>query len=112
MNKLAKKDFDSADEVMHPTEKMTVETIEINGKKFRRVTTLSGWRWSVDLKPLIKTDSCQDDHLIYMLSGKMGVRMDSGQELEYDSGDLAAIPPGHDGWVIGSEPATWIDIPH
>ncbi len=28
-----------------------------------------------------------------------------GQEVEYASGDVADIPPGHDEWVVGNEPA-------
>ena len=35
----------------------------------------------------------------------MHVKADDGQELEFGPGDVADIPPGHDGWVIGNEPA-------
>lgn len=33
------------------------------------------------------------------------MKADDGQELEFGPGDVADIPPGHDGWVIGNEPA-------
>jgi uncharacterized cupin superfamily protein len=108
---MARKNFDSADESMQPVEKIKVDTVEL-GTKFQRVTAAAGWKWSVDLQPVFKTDSCQVDHLLYMLSGRMGVRMDDGQEIEYGPGDLAAIPPGHDGWGIGDEETVWIEIPH
>lgn len=109
---MQKKNFDSADETMQPSEKIKNEKVNINGKTFYRVTGQPGWRWSIDIKPVVKTESCPMDHLLYMISGKMGVRMDDGEELEYNVGDLAAIPPGHDGWGIGNEATVWIEIPH
>ncbi|HSX30610.1 MAG TPA: cupin domain-containing protein [Candidatus Saccharimonadales bacterium] len=112
MSSLSKKNFDQPDDTMHPAGKVTSEVVELNGKTLYRVTAQPGWRWTVDLKPVLKTDSCQMDHLLYMLSGSMGVRMNDGQELEYGPGDIAAIPPGHDGWGLGDEPTVWIELPH
>ena len=34
----------------------------------------------------------------------------SGTELELAAGDIAAIPPGHDAWVVGNEAAVMVDI--
>lgn len=112
MSKLTKKNFDSADNTAHPSKNITADRVDVNGLSLHRVTAQPGWKWSVDLKPLFKTDSCPEDHLLYMISGKMAVRMDDGEELEYGPGDIAAIPPGHDGWGIGDEPSVWLDIPH
>lgn len=30
--------------------------------------------------------------------------MNDGREFEMEPGDLFAIPPGHDSWVVGDEP--------
>lgn len=109
---MQKKNFDSPDETMQPAEKIKSEKVDIGDKTFYRVTAQPGWRWSVDLKPVFKTDSCPVDHLLYMISGRMVVRMDDGEELEYVAGDLASIPPGHDGWGTGEEPTVWIEVPH
>jgi len=38
--------------------------------------------------------------------------MNDGQEVEFVPGDIAVIPPGHDGWTVGSKPAVWLEIPH
>jgi hypothetical protein len=35
--------------------------------------------------------------------------MDDGTEFELGPGDVALIEPGHDGWVIGDEPAVVLD---
>jgi hypothetical protein len=36
--------------------------------------------------------------------------MDDGTELEFGAGDLVAIPPGHDAWVVGDEPVVTLDF--
>lgn len=112
MASMTKKNFDAADESKQPADKITSDMIEVNGVQLNRVTALPGWKWSVDLKPVLKTDSCPMDHLLYMVSGDMVVKMDDGEELAFASGDLAHIPPGHDGWGVGDEPTVWLEIPH
>ena len=69
-----------------------------------------GWRWSEHIKPIAGTESCQVTHTGYMISGRIGIRLDDGTEAEYGPGDAYFIPPGHDGWVIGDEPAVGIEI--
>jgi len=112
MASMIKKNFNKPDDTKQPSAKIKFETVELNGHTLSRVTCDSGWRWSVDLKPVFNTDSCQIDHFLYVLSGKMMVKSDDGQELEYESGDIAHIPPGHDGWDIANEPTVWLEIPH
>ena len=73
-----------------------------------RATFLPGWRSSVHVKPIARTESCQADHRAYFISGRMKVVMDDGEELEYGPGDFAIMPPGHDAWVVGEEPCVLI----
>ena len=67
-----------------------------------------GWRWSVDIAPVVGTKSCQNRHLGYALGGRLHVVMDDGTELEIGPGDAYEIPAGHDAWVVGDE--TWDTI--
>jgi hypothetical protein len=69
-----------------------------------------GWHWAEHIKPLVGTESCQVHHVGYLTSGRIGVRMDDGTEMEFGPGDVYEIPPGHDGWVIGDEPAVGLEI--
>jgi class 3 adenylate cyclase len=62
-----------------------------------------GWRWSVDVAPVVQTRSCQNRHLGYAIGGRLHVAMDDGTELEVVAGDAYEIPPGHDAWVVGDE---------
>jgi mannose-6-phosphate isomerase-like protein (cupin superfamily) len=69
-----------------------------------------GWRWSVDVKPLAETESCQADHTGYCLKGSMTIRMDNGDEFQIKAGQAFRIPPGHDAWVDGNETCEALDV--
>ena len=36
--------------------------------------------------------------------------MNNGEEKEIVQGEVALIPPGHDGWTIGNEPVSWLEL--
>jgi hypothetical protein len=92
--------------------RMKIDIITIGGRNFQRATAAPGWRWSEDVKPVAKTESCQANHLIYVISGKIHVRMDDGNEMDFNTGDVGLITPGHDGWTVGDIPAVWLEFVH
>jgi quercetin dioxygenase-like cupin family protein len=83
--------------------------VQLRGQPVLYGTFEPGWRWSEHVKPIAKTDSCQATHLMYCISGRMRVRMDDGTEQEIGPGDVVAISPGHDAWVVGDEPCITVD---
>ncbi len=103
------KSFGKPDEVREFA-KGRVELARIGGAIVGRSTFEPGWRWSTSVKPIAKTDSCQSTHFGYLVSGALGTRLDDGTEFVARAGDVALIPPGHDGWVVGSEPVVFIDF--
>jgi len=107
---LQKKSFGSPDEVRPMADKGRVELVRVGGGVVGKATFEPGWRWSDHVKPIAGTESCQAPHLGYVVSGRQMVRMDDGTELEFGPGDVVAIPPGHDGWVVGEEPCVVIDF--
>jgi hypothetical protein len=92
--------------------RVKIDSITLGGLTFQRSSAQPGWKWSEDIKPVAKTESCQVSHLLYLLSGKIKVRLDDGQEAEFNPGDMGLIPPGHDGWVVGNVPAVWLEFQH
>jgi quercetin dioxygenase-like cupin family protein len=106
---LQKKNFDKPDETMAPP-RMRRETISLGNLTVRRFVFQPGWRWSKDVKPIAKTSSCPAHHFGVLHSGKLMVRADDGQEMEYGPGDVMDIPPGHDGWTLGEEPAVYYEF--
>ncbi len=103
------KSFDSPEET-RKVDKGKVEVLNLGGVQVMRATFQPGWKWSECVKPVAGTDSCQVSHLIYTVSGRMIVRMDDGSETEIKPGDVTAIPPGHDAWIVGDEPYVGIDF--
>ena len=103
------KSFDAPEETRNVA-KGKVEVLNLSGAQVMRATFQPGWKWSECVKPIAGTDSCQVAHLVYTVSGRMVVRMDDGAETELKPGDVTAIPPGHDAWIVGAEPYIGIDF--
>jgi class 3 adenylate cyclase len=83
-------------------------TVRVGEIVVGRLTQQPGWRWSEQVKPIAGTESCQFHHVGVGLSGAAMIRMDDGTELAIRAGDVFDIPPGHDQWVLGDEPAVSI----
>lgn len=109
MAKMQKKNLDKPDEI-RDLGKFKVDFAKFEGITFGRSTPQPGWKWSVDMKPIVKTESCRVPHTFYQISGITHVRMDDGTEMEFGPGDVGVVPPGHDAWVIGNVPAIAIDF--
>ncbi len=104
------KNVDSPDEVRPFADKGHANVLQVGGHPVLYGTFEPGWRWSEHVKPIAGTDSCQATHLIYCVSGRMKVVMNDGAEGEIGPGDLIAIEPGHDAWVVGDEPCVSVDF--
>ena len=75
-----------------------------------KLTAEPGWRWAEHLKPLEGTESCEGDHLLFVVSGRLGTRLDSGEEAENGPGEAVRVPPGHDAWAVGTEPLVLLGV--
>jgi len=109
MSTLEGKSFDAPDEVGEFKANGRVQLVNLEsgpvGKAFE-----PGWKWSNDVKPIAGTDSCQVPHVGYVLSGRMTVHMDDGEEHEYRPGEAFNMPPGHDAWTVGDETCVLLDF--
>jgi len=102
------KSFEDPDEIREfPNGR--AEILRIGGGEVGRYVFQPGWRWSHDVKPIAQTDSCQVPHFQFHVSGRVAVRMDDGTEIVAGPGDITSLAAGHDGWVVGDEPAVVVD---
>jgi hypothetical protein len=104
------KNFDSPDETRPFEGNGHTDVVQLGGSPVARGVFEPGWKWSVNLKPIAGTDTCEVAHLGYCVSGRMKVTMNDGSEAEIGPGEAAAIPPGHDAEVVGDEPCVWVDF--
>jgi rhodanese-related sulfurtransferase len=107
--KLAKKNLGKPDGV-RDMPKTKLEWIDLADITLGKLTLEPGWQWSKDIRPLVNTNSCQNTHVQYVLSGRIRVVMDDGTRMDLEAGDFVTIPPGHDASVIGNEPFCAIDF--
>ena len=103
VEKIQKKSTASADET-RSFHKGRVEIVNIGNTSIGKAYFEPGWSWEKCVKPIAKTESCQD------CSGRIRVKMDDGSEEEYGPGDVGYLPPGHNAWVVGDEPFVAIDF--
>jgi hypothetical protein len=61
------------------------------------------------MKPIAGTDSCQTPHFSLIVTGRLYVCMGDGTEHELGPGNIPRVTPGHDAWVVGSEPCVYVD---
>jgi class 3 adenylate cyclase len=85
-----------------------LETYDLGEFRLGRSILLPGWRWSESIKPIARTEACEDHHIGFCVSGSCRVRMREGAEMLIEPGQIYEIPPGHDSWVVGDEP--WVTI--
>lgn len=107
--RLQVKSHNAPDEVRSP-DKTRLEVVNLEGATIGRMTLQSGWRWSDCIKPVAGTDLCQVPHLGYAVSGQLTAQLADGTRQTIRAGDSYTIPPGHDGWVDGSEPFVCIEV--
>ncbi len=67
-----------------------------------------GWKWSSHAGP--QTGKPSENHIGYILSGKMMIKDSAGNETTIGAGEAFEVGPGHDAWVIGNEPCTALDF--
>ena len=109
VSKFEVKSHGSPDEVRAP-DKTRVEVVNLQGYTIGRLSFEPGWRWSSCVKPVVKTDLCQNSHVGHALSGRIRVRMADGSEKTISAGESYTIPPGHDAWVEGNESFVGIEV--
>jgi class 3 adenylate cyclase len=68
-----------------------------------------GWRWSVDMRPIVGGEWCESRHLGVVLSGRSGFLLRDGSTFEVGPDDVFDVPPGHDSWTIGEDPAVFLE---
>lgn len=78
--------------------------------RIKRVIYQPGFRWSTDMKQAVGTELCMHAHVGFIARGRIHVQYGDGTVLEFVAPQVVAIEPGHDGWVVGDEPAVLIEV--
>ena len=78
--------------------------------RVKRMVYPPGFRWSVDMKPVVGTELCMHAHVGFLVHGEIHIEYPDGCVIEHRAPQIVAIEPGHDGWVVGKEPVVMIEF--
>jgi class 3 adenylate cyclase len=83
--------------------------VRLAGTVVTRHVLQPGWSWEEHAQPEVGTASCELYHRGVVLSGRMGIRTDGGEEMVIGPNQVFDLPPGHVTWVEGDEELVMVD---
>ena len=86
-----------------------MEVVRAGSGRVKRVIYRPGFRWSKDMKGIVGTDLCMHAH-VDSSAARYTLSTTDGCRLEFSAPQVVAIEPGHDGWVVGNEPAVLVEV--
>ena len=102
------KNFGNPDEVFR-FPRVVQNAVVLGDLTVAHTTAQPGWRWSIDMRPLVGGEWCQARHVGTVLSGGFAFVLPDGSLTELHAGDVYDVPPGHDGFTLGDEPCVTIE---
>jgi hypothetical protein len=87
-----------------------IDVVAAGRARVKRMIYPSGFRWSTHIKPIVGTELCMHGHVGFLARGQIHIQYADGCTLDLAAPQAIAIEPGHDGWVVGEEPAVVIEF--
>ncbi|HZD32754.1 MAG TPA: hypothetical protein VE779_13975 [Candidatus Angelobacter sp.] len=87
-----------------------LDIVAVGNSRVKRVVYPVGFRWSKNMKPQVGTDLCMHAHVGFLARGRIHMEFPDGCILDFRAPQVLCIEPGHDGVVVGEEPAVVIEF--
>ena len=87
-----------------------VDVARTGACRVKRLIYPPGFHWAKDLSELMGSKYCMHAHVGFMAHGQINVRFADGCVVEYKAPKFVQVEPGHEGWVVGDEPAVLIEF--
>jgi hypothetical protein len=87
-----------------------VDVARAGNVRLKRMIYPPGFSWATHLSAVMGSKLCLHAHVGFMARGQINVRFADGCVVEYKAPQFVAVEPGHEGWVVGDEPAVLIEI--
>jgi hypothetical protein len=87
-----------------------VDVVPTGAARVKRIIYPAGFRWAEHMQPVVGTALCMHAHVGFLAAGRISIRYADGFVEEFVAPQAVAIEPGHDGWVVGDEPAVLIEF--
>src|SRR3954464_12458236 len=89
---------------------VVLDTVRTGNARVKRAIYPVGFRWSKNIKPITGTEMCMHAHVGFIAQGRIHMEFADGCVKEFIAPQVFVIEPGHDGWVVGQEPAVVIEF--
>lgn len=87
-----------------------IDVAPVGAGRVKRIIYPAGFRWSTHMKSVVGTDLCMHAHVGFLVRGRVQIRYADGCTVDFVAPQAVAIDPGHDGSVVGDEPAVLIEF--
>ena len=87
-----------------------VDVTPVGAGRVKRIIYPPGFTWSTHMKNVVGTDLCMHAHVGFLVRGRVQIRYADGCIQDFTAPQAVAIDPGHDGSVLGNEPAVLIEF--
>ena len=87
-----------------------IDVARAGNVRVKRMIYEPGFAWASHLSDAVGTKLCMHAHVGFMARGQINVRFADGCVVEYKAPQFVAVEPGHEGWVVGDEPAVLIEF--
>jgi len=87
-----------------------LDVVRTGKARVKRMIYPPNFRWSTDMKPVVGSALCMHAHVGFLAHGEIHIEYADGCVVEFKAPAVVAIDPGHDGWVVGHEPAVMIEF--
>ena len=89
---------------------VTLDVARAGDARVKRMIYPAGFHWSKDMKAAVGTDYCMHAHVGFLAQGEIHIEFPDGCIVELRAPQVISIEPGHDGWVVGTEPVVMIEF--
>jgi hypothetical protein len=96
--------------VRHDIAGVQLDIVKVGDGRVKRVIYPTGFRWSTHMGPLTGTTHCEHTHVGFLVKGRIHMEFAGGRVEEFIAPQAVMIESGHDGWVVGGEPAVLIEF--
>ena len=87
-----------------------LDTVRAANARVKRSVYPPGFHWARDIKPHVGTETCMHAHVGFLARGQIHMNFPDGCTLHFSAPQVIVIEPGHDGRVVGDEPAVVIEF--
>lgn len=87
-----------------------VDVARAGAARVKRLIYPPGYHWANEMSALVGSKYCMHAHVGFMARGQINVRFADGCVEEFKAPKFVHVEPGHEGWVVGDEPAVLIEF--